>query len=61
MSMYIQGNAFAIFGEANIENFHWVKGEDSLKSYQTKNETIRKFCKNCGSSLIFVPSNDKGK
>ncbi len=28
---------------------------------QAPNETRRLFCRNCGFSLVFVPSNDTGK
>ena len=44
-----------------IENFHWLKGEKQLKSYRAENGTVRTFCENCGSSLIFTPANDKGE
>lgn len=61
MCRKFHGAAFATFGEAKTENFHWIKGEKLLKSYQAENDTIRQFCNNCGSSLIFKPSNDDGK
>ena len=61
MCRKFHGAAFATLGEAKIENFRWVSGENLLKSYEAANETTRKFCENCGSSLIFVPSNDDGK
>lgn len=61
MCRKFHGAAFATFGEAKIENFHWIEGEEILKSYQAENGTIRRFCKNCGSSLTFSPANDKGE
>jgi len=61
MCRKFHGAAFATFGEAKTKNFHWVKGHESLKTYQAENGTQRKFCNNCGSSLIFVPSNDTGE
>jgi hypothetical protein len=61
MCRKFHGAAFATFGEAKIENFKWLSGEDSLKSFIAPNGTIRKFCECCGSSLIFVPSNDSGE
>ena len=61
MCRKFHGAAFATFAEAKVENFKWIKGEKLLKSYFAKNGTERKFCSECGSSLIFVPSNDKGE
>lgn len=61
MCRKFHGSAFATFGEAKVENFTWLKGQDLLKSYFAENGTERKFCSHCGSSLIFVPSNDKGE
>ena len=61
MCRKFHGSAFATLGEAKTKNFHWVSGEDHLKSYVAPNGTTRKFCSNCGSSLIFVPSNDTGE
>ena len=61
MCRKFHGAAFATFAEAKIENFHWLKGESLLKTYKGHNNTLRKFCSHCGSSMIFVPSNDDGK
>lgn len=61
MCRKFHGAAFATLGEAKVENFRWVAGENHLKSYVAPNGTTRKFCENCGSSLIFVPSNDTGE
>jgi len=61
MCRKFHGAAFATFGEARSENFHWITGENHLKSYKAENGTIRQFCENCGSSLIFKPSQDDGK
>ena len=61
MCRKFHGSAFATLGEARVENFRWVSGEAHLKSYVASNGTTRKFCDNCGSSLIFVPSNDTGE
>ena len=58
MCRKFHGSAFATFGEAKSENFKWVAGEDQLKSYKADNGTIRKFCNNCGSSLVFQDSVD---
>ena len=61
MCRKFHGAAFATFGEAKSENFRWVTGKNFLKSYIATNGTTRKFCENCGSSLIFMPANDDGK
>ncbi len=60
MCRKFHGAAFATYGEAKTENFRWVTGKKHLKSYIASNGTKRQFCENCGSSLIFVPSNDTG-
>lgn len=60
MCRKFHGAAFATFGEAKKDHFHWLAGERLLKSYQADNGTIRQFCPNCGSSLIFKPANDPG-
>lgn len=61
MCRKFHGAAFATFGEANVDKFRWVKGEELLASYKAENDTVRKFCKICGSSMTFTPSNDEGK
>jgi len=61
MCRKFHGAAFATLGEAPVADFKWTKGETDIKSYQAENGTVRKFCNQCGSSLIFVPSNDTGE
>ena len=61
MCRKFHGAAFATYGEAKVENFHWITGEEYLKTYVATNGTKRKFCENCGSSLTFTPSNDSGE
>ena len=61
MCRKFHGAAFATYGEAKADNFHWVTGEEHLKTYLAPNGTKRLFCDNCGSSLTFVPSNDTGE
>ena len=58
MCRKFHGAAFATFGEAKREDFHWLEGEDYLQSYQAENGTVRQFCKQCGSSMIFAAAND---
>ena len=60
MCRKFHGSAFATYGEATRENFHWLAGEDSLQSYKGHNDTVRRFCKNCGSSLTFAEANSDG-
>jgi len=61
MCRKFHGSAFATFGEAKVENFQWIKGESQLRVFTASNGTQRKFCVDCGSSLVFVPSNDTGE
>ena len=61
MCRKFHGAAFATYGDAKTENFHWLDGEELLKTYLAPNGTKRMFCGNCGSSLVFVPSNDSGE
>ncbi|RVU86042.1 GFA family protein [Leucothrix sargassi] len=60
MCRKFHGAAFATFGEALKENFQWLSGEDHIRTYTASNGTKRLFCVDCGSSLVFVPSNDSG-
>jgi len=56
MCRKFHGAAFATFGEAKKENFHWLQGESFLADYVADNGTRRQFCKVCGSSMTFAPS-----
>lgn len=53
MCRKFHGAAYATYAQARGENFHWLAGEDSIQKYRGENGTVRKFCKHCGSSLIF--------
>lgn len=53
MCQKFHGAAFSTFAEVKLENLYWVSGYDNLKSYQADNGSIRKFCKTCGSSMVF--------
>lgn len=53
MCRKFHGAAYATYAQAKSENFHWISGEDSIKNYIGENGTVRKFCSECGSSLIF--------
>lgn len=54
MCRKFHGAAFATYGEAKLENFRWIAGEDKLKSYMASNGTTRRFCGECGSSMTFA-------
>lgn len=54
------GAAFASYGEVKPENFRWLSGEEFLVEYKAENNTTRRFCKKCGSSMTFKPSFDNG-
>jgi hypothetical protein len=45
------GAPFVSFVGVNGSDFHWVKGEDLLVSYQSSPTNARAFCRVCGSSL----------
>ncbi|MFT4929540.1 MAG: hypothetical protein ACI8WB_005674 [Phenylobacterium sp.] len=53
MCQKFHGAAFSTFGEVELTQLRWICGEDKLKSYQADNDTIRQFCSNCGSSMLF--------
>jgi len=61
MCRKFHGAAFATLAEAKVDDFRWVMGEEHLSTFLAPNGTQRRFCKHCGSSLIFVPSNDSGQ
>lgn len=61
MCRKFHGAAFATFGEARVDNFQWLQGEQYIKTYQADNGSKRQFCENCGSSLVFSPANDTGE
>ena len=54
MCRKFHGAAFATYGEARTENFHWLGGVESLGHYTAENKSVRTFCTICGSSLIFA-------
>lgn len=61
MCRKFHGAAFATFGEARVENFRWLKGEELLQEYRADNGTLRRFCRNCGSSMTFTPASGTGE
>ncbi|AMC34287.1 GFA family protein [Janthinobacterium sp. B9-8] len=61
MCRKFHGAAFSTFAEAKKSAFRWLTGEASLKTYLASNGTQRQFCEHCGSSLVFISSNDQGE
>ena len=61
MCRKFHGAAYATLGEVKRENFHWISGEEQLKSYLAPNGTTRQFCQQCGSSMTFAVANDDGE
>lgn len=61
MCRKFHGAAYSTLGEAKSDNFRWIEGETLLVSYRAENGTVRRFCKVCGSSMVFAAANDTGK
>ncbi len=53
MCQKFHGAAFSTFVEAKTIDLHWLSGEEFLKEYRADNDTVRTFCRCCGSSLLF--------
>jgi hypothetical protein len=60
MCRKFHGAAFATFGSVVDTDFHWLAGENLLQTYVADNGTKRKFCSQCGSSLVFESSENNG-
>ena len=54
MCQKFHGAAFSTFAEAEKSDLCWLSGVEQLTSYLADNGTIRQFCKNCGTSLVFI-------
>ena len=52
------GAAFATLGEANVEDFEWLMGQELLSQHQAENGTVHRFCKDCRLSMTFSTSDD---
>jgi len=61
MCRKFHGAAFATYGEVKKENFHWLAGQNDLKSYTGHNGSVRQFCQNCGSSMTFSAADNDGE
>ena len=53
MCRKFHGAAYATIASVPGSKFRWTKGKDALKEYRAENNTIRTFCRHCGSSLSF--------
>ncbi|MDO6428868.1 GFA family protein [Thalassotalea sp. 1_MG-2023] len=53
MCRKFHGAAFSTFAEVSLKHISFTRGEALLQSYVADNNSVRKFCKCCGSSLIF--------
>ena len=60
MCRKFHGAAFTTFGSVRKDRFRWTSGEHLLNAYRAPNGTVRKFCPNCGSSMVFVPAAGDG-
>ena len=47
-----QSAAFNTGATVNYDHFRWLKGRESLKSYESSPGKLRHFCSNCGSHLV---------
>ena len=54
MCQKFHGAAFSTFVEVKLEHFTWLNGESELAAYLAENGSVRKFCRHCGSSLLFI-------
>lgn len=52
------GAAFASYGAVLVEDFRWEQGEGSLTRYQSSATVQRLFCRQCGSNLAWVSSDN---
>jgi len=53
MCRKFHGAAFSTFAEVKLSNLTWVKGKALLNYFTAENDTVRSFCRICGSSLLF--------
>ncbi len=54
MCRKFHGAGFATFVEVPADAFRWTQGSELLQAYVADNDTTRRFCRNCGSSLTFA-------
>jgi hypothetical protein len=53
MCRKFHGAAYATYGSVDSDHFRWISGQKQLGEYTAENGTVRSFCKQCGSSLVF--------
>jgi len=53
MCRKFHGAAFSTMAAVPADKFRWTQGEDALQKYTAPNETVRTFCRHCGSSLSY--------
>lgn len=51
MCQRIHGAAYGTYGAVPWENFRWLSGEDTIKTYRSSDTMERTFCGHCGSTL----------
>jgi len=56
----LHGAAFATHTVVRTENFEWLKGFESVKSFESSKDNFRHFCGKCGSQLIVFNHNYPG-
>lgn len=52
MCRKMHGAAFATYGSVNREHLHWLNGEEQIAVYRSSADLERKFCSQCGSTLL---------
>lgn len=60
MCRKFHGAAFSTFAAAPINSFRWLSGEGLLSVFTADNGSKRKFCRVCGSSLVFESAEENG-
>ncbi len=61
MCRKFHGAPFATYAGSKHADFTWLAGEEKLSDYVAPNGTTRRFCGECGSSLVFIPKGAKGR
>lgn len=53
MCRKFHGAEYATYASVPRRSFRWLQGRDVLAEYKAPNGTVRSFCRQCGSSLLF--------
>ena len=51
MCRKVHGAAFGSFVHADGNNFHWISGETNVQNYRSSPDSVRAFCRVCGSNV----------